>query len=185
MACHIKRHHKGEVKVRGVPLLHLITLAAGLTALWFLLSGYFIPLILFLGFISILGVIWLAHRMDVVDHESHPIHMAPKSVGYYVWLLWEIVKANIDVTLAVLRGSDALRPQVFKVKASQVSDVGRVTYANSITLTPGTVTIFADGDELTIHSLTPVAREGLEGGEMDRRVTALEGHVAPGTEGVG
>ncbi len=166
-------------------MLHIFTLAAGLTGLWFLLSGYFIPLILFLGAGSIVGVIWLAHRMDVVDHESHPIHIAANGVGYYLWLLWEIVKANVDVTLAILRGANALRPQVFKLKASQRSDVGRVTYANSITLTPGTVTIFADGDEFTVHSLTPVARVGLETGEMDRRVAALEGDVAPGTEGAG
>jgi multicomponent Na+:H+ antiporter subunit E len=166
-------------------LLHLIALALGLTALWILLSGYFVPLILFLGAISIAGVLWIAHRMDVIDHESHPVHMAPRGVGYYLWLMWEIVKANIDVALAILRGRDALQPRVFKLKASQQSDIGRVTYANSITLTPGTVTIFIDGDEFTVHSLTPVAMEGLMDGEMDRRVTALEGHVAPGTEGGG
>jgi multicomponent Na+:H+ antiporter subunit E len=166
-------------------LIHLITLGAGLTSLWFLLSGYFIPLILALGAGSILGVVWLAHRMDVVDHESHPIHIVPRGAGYYLWLLLEIVKSNIDVALAILKGNDALRPQVFKVKATQRSDVGRVTYANSITLTPGTVTIFCEGDELTVHSLTPGARAGLETGDMDRRVTKLEGEVAPGTEGVG
>lgn len=166
-------------------MIHLITLGAGLTVLWFLLSGYFIPLILALGAGSILGVIWLAHRMDVIDHESHPIHIVPRGTGYYLWLLWEIVKANIDVTLAIIKGGERIRPQVFKVKATQASDVGRVTYANSITLTPGTVTIFCEGEELTIHSLTPGAREGLEAGDMDRRVTKLEGNVAAGTEGAG
>lgn len=156
-----------------------------MTVLWFLLSGYMLPLILSLGAVSIAGVVWLAHRMDVIDHESHPVHMAPKGAGYYVWLMWEIVKANIDVTMAILRGPSALQPKVFKLKASQVSDVGRVAYANSITLTPGTVTIFVDDDEFTVHSLTPVAKEGLETGDMDRRVSELEGYVAPGTEGAG
>jgi multicomponent Na+:H+ antiporter subunit E len=143
------------------------------------------PLILFLGAVSIAGILWIAHRMDVIDHESHPIHMAPRGVGYYFWLMWEIVKANMDVSLAILKGRDYLQPRVFKLKASQSSDIGRVTYANSITLTPGTVTILVDGDDFTVHSLTPVAKEGLEGGEMDRRVSALEGYVAPGTEGAG
>jgi multicomponent Na+:H+ antiporter subunit E len=156
-----------------------------MTVLWFLLSGFLLPLILALGAASIIGVVWLAHRMDVIDHESHPVHMAPKGAGYYVWLMWEIVKANIDVTMAILRGPRALEPKVFKLKASQISDVGRVTYANSITLTPGTVTIFVDDDEFTVHSLTPVAKEGLETGDMDRRVSELEGYVAPGTEGAG
>lgn len=166
-------------------LLHLIALAVGLTGLWLLLSGYFIPLLLTVGGISVAGVLWLAHRMDVIDHESHPVHMAPRGVFYYFWLMWEIVKANMDVTVAILKGPKALQPRVFKLKASQSSDVGRVTYANSITLTPGTVTIFVDEDEFTVHSLTPVAKEGLEGGEMDRRVTELEGYVKPGTEGAG
>ena len=166
-------------------MLHLIALGAALTGLWFLLSGYFIPLILALGAGSIIGVVWIANRLDVVDHESHPIHIVPRGTGYYLWLLWEIVKANVDVAKAIIYGGNRLKPQVFKVKATQRSDVGRVTYANSITLTPGTVTIFCDGEDLTIHSLTPGAREGLETGDMDRRVTALEGDVAPGTEGAG
>ncbi len=182
---HNKKPSQRTGKARGLVLLHLFALGVGLTGLWFLLSGYFIPLILALGAGSILGVVWLAHRMDVVDHESHPVHMAAKGSGYYLWLLWEIAKANIDVTSAILKGGDLITPQVFKVKVSQRSDVGRVTYANSITLTPGTVTILAEDDEFTIHSLTPGARDGLETGEMDRRVTALEGDVAPGTEGGG
>ena len=72
--------------------------------------------------------------------------------------------------------SDGVQPSVFKIKASQRTDLGKTIYANSITLTPGTVTIGLDGDELTIHALTPAAREGLASGEMDRRVAAVEGH---------
>ena len=166
-------------------MLHLGAFAVSLSALWFLLSGYFTPLILILGAVSITAVVWLAYRMDVIDHESHPIHMAPKGTLYYLWLMWEIVKANVDVTLAILRGPSALQPRVFKLKAAQSSDVWLVTYANSITLTPGTVTIFVDGSEITVHSLTPVAKKGLETGEMDQRVSALEGYVKPGTGGAG
>ena len=166
-------------------MLHIGVFAVSLSALWFLLSGYFTPLILILGAVSITAVVWLAYRMDVIDHESHPIHMAPKGTLYYLWLMWEIVKANVDVTLAILRGPSALQPRVFKLKAAQSSDVWLVTYANSITLTPGTVTIFVDGSEITVHSLTPVAKKGLETGEMDQRVSALEGYVKPGTGGAG
>ena len=172
-------------KVRGRFLLHIGAFAVSLSALWFLLSGYFTPLILILGAVSITAVVWLAYRMDVIDHESHPIHMAPKRTLYYLWLMWEIVKANVDVTLAILRGPSALQPRVFKLKAAQSSDVWLVTYANSITLTPGTVTIFVDGSEITVHSLTPVAKKGLETGEMDQRVSALEGYVKPGTGDAG
>ena len=166
-------------------LMHLITLAIGLTVLWFLLSGYFIPLTLALGVISVLFVLWLAHRMDVIDHESHPIHMTAKGIGYYFWLLWEIIKSNFNVTIAILSGPRSVTPSLFKVQASQTSDVGKVTYANSITLTPGTVAILVEDNKFTVHSLTSAAKEGLQSGEMDRKITALEGFVAPGSEGAG
>jgi multicomponent Na+:H+ antiporter subunit E len=170
-------------------VIHTLALVVGLTILWFLSSGFFIPLILGLGAVSIAGVIWIAHRMDVVDHESHPIHMAPKGVLYFPWLMWEIVKANLDVAGAILRvlkdDESRIEPKVMIVETSQHSDIGRVTYANSITLTPGTVSIAVDGNLIEVHALTQVAADGLETGEMDQRVTALEGHVAPGTEGGG
>lgn len=166
-------------------MIHTLALAAGLILLWLLSSGFFVPLILSLGAASIVAVIWLAHRMDVVDNESHPLHMAPKGLLYFPWLMWEIVKSNIDVAAAIIRGSDAIAPKTMRVKASQQSDVGRVTYANSITLTPGTVTLFVDDDTFVVHALTKGSAEGLETGDMDRRVSALEGHVERGTEGVG
>ena len=166
-------------------MIHTLALTAGLVLLWLLLSGYFLALILALGIASIVLVVWIAHRMDVVDHESHPIHMAAKGLIYFPWLMCEIVKANIDVALAILRGNNVIAPKTFQVTASQCSDVGRVTYANSITLTPGTVTVYVDGDTFLVHALTEGSAEGLETGDMDKRVTALEGDVEHGTEGVG
>ena len=89
--------------------------------------------------------------------------------------MWEIVKANIDVARVLVRRRMPTDISVINVKATQKSDVGQVVYANSITLTPGTVTIALDDNILTIHALTTSAAEGLNTGEMDRRVTAVEG----------
>ena len=164
---------------------HALSLGLVLFVVWLLLSGIFEPLLLGLGVASSIVVVYIAHRMDVIDREGHPIHLTPRTLLYFPWLVWEIVKANLDVTLAILRGPSALQPRVFKLKAAQSSDVWLVTYANSITLTPGTVTIFVDGSEFTVHSLTPVAKEGLETGEMDQRVSAIEGYVKPGTGDAG
>ncbi len=155
-------------------MLHVISLTVVLAIVWWLLSGFVIPLIVMLGIGSILSVVFVANRMDAVDHESHPVHLAIGGVFYVPWLLWEIVKANYDVAKAILIGGDSIRPRLMVVKASQSSEVGRVTFANSITLTPGTVTIGVEDDVFTIHSLTPGSYEGLETGDMDRRVTALE-----------
>ena len=166
-------------------MIHTLALSTGLVLLWLQLSGYFLALIISLGIASISLVVWLAHRMDVVDHESHPVHMAAKGLIYFPWLMWEIVKANIDVALAIIKGKNAIAPKTMRVTASQRSDVGLVTYANSITLTPGTVTVYVDGDMFLVHALTKGSADGLETGDMDKRVTALEGYVEHGKEGVG
>jgi multicomponent Na+:H+ antiporter subunit E len=89
--------------------------------------------------------------------------------------LWEIVKANIDVARVLIERRMPTDISVINVKATQKSELGRVIYANSITLTPGTVTIALDDDILIVHALTTGAAEGLNTGEMDRRVTAVEG----------
>jgi multicomponent Na+:H+ antiporter subunit E len=157
-------------------VLHAVSLTLALFALWLLLSGHFAePLLLGLGLASVILVVVIVHRMDVLDHETHPLHLSIRLPLYWGWLIKEIVLANIDVAKAILGlGGAAAAPTVFKVRASQRTEVGRVIYANSITLTPGTVTIAVDDDELTIHALTTGAVEGLEGGEMDRRVRGIE-----------
>jgi multicomponent Na+:H+ antiporter subunit E len=143
--------------------------------LWLLLSGHYNPLLLSLGFASVVMTLVVSARMNVVDREGHPVHLALRGLLYWPWLIKEIVIANVDVAKAILGVTDDIRPSLFTIKASQQSDLGRTIYANSITLTPGTVTIGMDGDELTIHALTPGARDGLATGDMDRRVTAVEG----------
>ena len=87
----------------------------------------------------------------------------------------EIVKANIAVALRIVSPRLPIRPRVIRVRAGQRTDIGRVIYANSITLTPGTVTVDTEGDHITVHALTPEAAEGVLSGEMDRRVTRVEG----------
>lgn len=157
-------------------LLHAISLGAGLSVLWLLLSGYFEPLLLGLGVASVVVTVWLAHRMDVADHEGHPIHLAPHALLiYWPWLFWQIVKSNWDVAKLILSPQMPIRPHVFTTKATQASEVGRTTYANSITLTPGTVTLAAHADgSIEVHAIDDAAREGVEALDMDRRCTHLE-----------
>lgn len=153
-----------------------ISLVVVLAVLWLLLSGHWHdPLLIGLGVASVILTLVVSVRMSVTDREGHPVHLALRGLIYWPWLIKEIVVANIDVAKAILGLTDDIRPSVFTIKASQRSDLGKTIYANSITLTPGTVTIGLDGDEMTIHALTPGAKEGLATGEMDRRVTLVEG----------
>ncbi len=158
-------------------MFHALSLSGVLYALWLLLSGYFEPLLLSLGLASVFLVVFTAMRMDVIDHEGHPIHLSWRTLLYWPWLANEIVKSSIDVARAILKPQMAIAPSVFKIKASQVTELGHVMYANSITLTPGTVTLALHGGTMDIHALTPAAKQGLLEGEMDRRVHAVEGHA--------
>lgn len=157
-------------------MLRAASLAVFLSLLWLLLSGYFAePLLLGLGAASVLSVVFIAHRMQVSDPEGHPVHLILRVLVYWPWLLKEIVLANIDVAKAIVSSPMAIAPTVFTVTGSQRSELGRVIYANSITLTPGTVTIDLVDDKLTVHALTPAGLEGVKSGEMDRRIAWLEG----------
>jgi multicomponent Na+:H+ antiporter subunit E len=155
-------------------LVHAVSLSASLFALWLLLSGHYDPLILVLGAMSCVFVAWIAYRMDVADREGHPIHLTWRVLLYWPWLFWEIVKANVEVARLILSPKLPISPTVIKVKASQPDDLGRVTYANSITLTPGTVSIDVRDATIEVHAITHEMAEALETGEMDRRVTQIE-----------
>mgnify|MGYP002624308219 FL=1 len=157
-------------------LKHLCALGLALAAAWLLWSGYFDhALLLTLGGVSILFVLWVARRMGIVDEEGAPLHLLPRLPLYAPWLFWEIVKSNIDVAKRILRPRMPIKPVVFRTKAGQRTDMGRVIYANSITLTPGTVSIDMEGDSIVVHALHPDAKEGVQGGAIDRKVTWLDG----------
>lgn len=156
-------------------VLRAVSLAVFLAVLWLLLSGHFFePLMLGFGVASVLAVVFIAYRKEALDTEGHPVQLILRALAYWPWLLKEIVVANIDVAKAILRTPMAIKPTIFTVTGSQKSELGRVIYANSITLTPGTVTIDLVDDKLTVHALTKAGLEGVESGEMDRRVTRLE-----------
>lgn len=156
----------------GLPLVAALVLV--LSGFWLLLSGHYTLWLLGWGAASCAVTAWFAVRLGLVDREGMPVHVLPAALRYLPWLLVEIVKANVDVARAILSGN--IQPSVFRTHASQKSDLGRVVYANSITLTPGTVTIALEPDGvLVIHALTSGGREGVEAGEMDARVTRLMG----------
>jgi len=158
-------------------VLQTIGLAAALTVFWTLLSGYWIPLIIALGVGSIVLCVYIAHRLDVCDHEGHPIHLALPGLTYLPWLLKEIVLSNITVAKAILSGN--IQPQVLEVAATQSDELGQTVYANSITLTPGTISISLYEGDITVHSLLDETAEGLAGGEMNARVCKMMGDPVP------
>ena len=153
----------------------LAALAAALFAFWLLLSGIFTPFLVLSGLAAAVGVAALAWRMEVVDREGHPIHLMPGALAYWPWLVKEIVKSGWQVARIVLDPRLPISPTLVRFSPSQSTVVGLVTHANSITLTPGTLTIEAEREAFLVHALTRGGAAGLAGSEMDRRVTRLEG----------
>ena len=156
-------------------LIHALSIGGLLFGVWLLLSGIFIPFIISLGILSCAAVIWVTIRMDIVDHEGHPLHLTWRALVYWGWLIVEIIKANIDVVKLVLSPTSKISPTMVRVQASQQTDLGQVVYANSITLTPGTISVDVANDEILVHALSETGARDLLGGEMDRRVSKMAG----------
>lgn len=157
-------------------LPHALSLGIVLAALWLFLSGHYTVLLLLLGLTSVVLVVHLALRMEVVDHEGHPVHLKLRAtIGYWLWLLKAIFLANIDVCKRILAPGMPISPTRMSIRCSQSTDLGRVIFANSITLTPGTVSMSVDNDYIDVHALTSEGAEQLAAGEMDRRIKELEG----------
>ncbi|MEM7407889.1 MAG: Na+/H+ antiporter subunit E [Pseudomonadota bacterium] len=153
----------------------VIAALVSLGVLWFALSGLTLPLILGLGAASVILCVWLGYRLGDVGRDRMLSALLPVRFAVYcVWLLAEIVKANLDVIKHILRPALSIDPVLVTVKADQVTDIGRVIHANSITLTPGTLSIEVTADEIEVHALTREAADELCGGEIGRRVNRCE-----------
>jgi multicomponent Na+:H+ antiporter subunit E len=155
-------------------LARAISLFVALAAVWLLLSGHYTGFLLTLGAISCVLVVLVAWRLSVVDRESVPLDLAWRLPGYWLWLIWQIVIANIDVARRILDPKLPIDPRLFEIDCTQKSDLGRVIYANSITLTPGTISTDVRGNMIQVHALSADGERDLREGEMDRKVTALE-----------
>ena len=155
-------------------MLRAFGLGAILFIFWLLLSGHYTSMLIGFGLGSCGLVVYLAMRMDVVDHEGVPLQLGGRFWWYFPWLMKEIFIANVNVARVILNPKLPISPVVTHFRASQESDLGKTIYANSITLTPGTITTSIEGQDLEIHALTLKDIDGREEDEMDRRVSWVE-----------
>ena len=128
-------------------------LTIAMIATWLTLSGYFITMILAFGAISIGIVVWMCARMGLLDGETVPYMTTLQTLSYYVWLFIEIVKANVQVVKAVLSPDLEVSPTLVKIPLNSNVDIAETMFANSITLTPGTVSVDMQPDYILVHAL--------------------------------
>ncbi len=147
-------------------------LVLGLAAFWLGMSGHYTALMLSFAAVSILLTVIVAYRFDIIDREGVPYARLLPFLAYYPWLTWEVAKANWVVIMACLKADIDITPTLVKVKTRCKSDLAKATFANSITLTPGTVTVDIDGDRLLVHGLYEQYSQPEAFLEMDRRCAA-------------
>ena len=162
--------------------MRALSLGFFLFLLWLALSGHYTPFLVGLGGLAAGFCTYVAARMGTVDDEGHPVHLLLRgALGYFIWLIWQIMKSAWRVTTIILNPKLPVSPTLTKVATSQRSPVGINIYANSITLTPGTITVgvkasnLEGGDLLIVHALERAGALELEDGAMDARVTRFEG----------
>ena len=147
-------------------------LIALLAAMWWFWSGYTYALTIGSGIASCLLVAWLSNRMNLLDNESLHLKQVPGITSYWVWLIIEIIKSNAEVCHRILTGN--IRPAVRALPVTQKTDQGRANYANSITLTPGTLSYELESDVVHVHALDKSSLDELEKGKMAKQVDKTE-----------
>jgi multicomponent Na+:H+ antiporter subunit E len=155
--------------------MRYLSLAAFLFAFWIALSGHYTPMLIAAGVGSAVVCVLAAVRMRAADAEGHPVEVFRGAITYFPWLIVEIAKSAWAVTKIILHPRLPISPTMTIVRASQRTPVGVATYADSITLKPGTITVGVNGSELTVHALVTEGALDLEAGGMDRRVSQFEG----------
>lgn len=155
--------------------LTCIAIAVVLFLFWLTLSGIFTPLLLGAGAISAALIALFCHqRLHILNREAQPLHLMGRAVSYWPWLILEIVRSALQVARRILSPSLPIKPCYARVPVHQITEAGRVTYANSITLTPGTIAVRLEDDELLVHALHSSGIDDLVGGRMATRVMRFE-----------
>ena len=160
---------RGEAHLSSMLLL-LVILATS----WLLWSGLYKPLLMGLGAFSCVLSVYLAHRMGFFRHQQNLLKILPRLPGYWLWLLKEIIVSSMDVAKIILKPSMPISPTVVVLTAEAQTDVGQVILGNSITLSPGTVTLDLHEGQILIHCLNSESAKELQKGEANRRAAALE-----------
>jgi multicomponent Na+:H+ antiporter subunit E len=157
-------------------MLRNILTVLTLFALWLLMSGIYKPLIVWLGVASSLIAVIVVRRMAAAaDADGLEINLKPvATIGYWMWLMVEIAKSNWAVSKLILSPKMPLNRHHFKVLSTQKTNLGQVVFANSITLTPGTISVDVEDGGFLVHTVSYSDETIPALAEMDARVTKIE-----------
>ena len=141
-----------------------------LFSVWLVWSGHFDTAHIGYGMLcSALVAVLSADLLIPAPLSGRTLGVIGRLLRYVPWLFYEIVVANLHMVYLVWNPSK-MRPQIVHFQTELCSDLAKTTLGNSITLTPGTVTLDVDGDTFTVHAVSDQAAQSLATGEMEHRV---------------
>ena len=156
-------------------MIRFFVAVIALFSFWLLLSGMMVPFLVLSGLGSAIAVVLLSGRLNLVAEERNPIRFAwGKLAAYCPWLIKEIILAAWDVSKRILNPRLPISPALVEFRPSQKTDAGLAIHANSITLTPGTISVEVERGRFLVHALTEEGALSLAGSEMNRRCAELE-----------
>lgn len=156
-------------------MIRSLVSAVALFSFWLLLSGMFVPFLLAAGFGCAIAIKLFSRRLNAIADESDILELNwERFIAYCPWLVKEIIVAAWDVSKRILNPRLPISPALVEFVPSQKTDVGLVIHANSITLTPGTISVEAEPGRFLVHALTEEGALSLAGSEMNRRCAELE-----------
>lgn len=177
-----KQEILNDEKIVGSPIVHLTGMVIVLFAFWMVMSGRTETKFIVYGVLTAAVVSWITYPLLLVPNKDNSKRYfvfgvsVPKFIGYFFWLMWQLVLANVDVLLATTSQEMAIDPKIVRFYFRADNPMATVVLANSITLTPGTVTVNVTDDGLyEIHALTPGAASGVLDGSMQKKVAELYG----------
>lgn len=153
-----------------------VTLALMLFLFWLAMSGHYTGFLITSGAVASVLIVLVTRRKQSLDEESVPLEVVFGIFTYWPWLFWEIVKSSISVARIILQPRMQISPTMTVVDTRLKTAIGVATYANSITLTPGTVTCGVKGDRLTVYALVRGGALDIESGGMEDQVVRFEGN---------
>ena len=157
-------------------IMRFVLTAIIMFVFWIFLSGEFSFILLLTGIISSLLVSYISHDLLIGNGDMKlGLIRTIRFIKFLPWLLWQIVLANIDLAIRTLHPKMPINPMLINFKNNLKTDLGMVILANSITLTPGTVTIDVNENDFFIHVISEKAAQSLISGEMQARVKEIEG----------
>ncbi len=157
--------------------MRLVLISVTLFVYWLLLSGKYTTWLVSSGAVLSVAVVVFSLFKGITDEEGFPIEKLPRALIYWPWLGWQMVRSALNVTRLILHPKLPISPTMVKVDALQQSAVGLTTYANSITLTPGTISVEVSekGSAIWVHAITKENAEGFADDEMNRKVAWMDG----------